>query len=222
MSSGMRVEDVWLRRDGRPVLRGVSFRAPMGEVTALVGVSGSGKSSVLRCLNRLEQPDSGRVFLDDVDIATLDAKVLRRRVGLVLQAPVMLPGDVRANLAHGLAEPSEDRMGAALTAAGLDVSFLPRDAGGLSGGERARVALARALVRRPEVLVLDEPTAALDAGSATRVGDTLCGLAASGYAVIVTSHDLLFARRIADRLVEIRDGAVVSSAQGSRPTGGWP
>jgi ABC-type multidrug transport system ATPase subunit len=194
------------------VLRDVSFAAPKGGVTVLVAPSGAGKSTLLRCLNRLLVPASGSVLLDGADIAALEPCALRRRVGLLSQQPVMLPGSVRENLAYGLGAVAESRLSDALEAAGLDPSFLDRPAQELSGGERARVGLARALTRDPEMLLLDEPTAALDEQVARHVAATLRGLAASGLGVVVATHDLGFADAIADRVVALRDGVAHTSA----------
>jgi ABC-type multidrug transport system fused ATPase/permease subunit len=181
---------------------------PAGEVTALIAPSGAGKSSLLRCLVRLLAPEDGEVTLAGVPVAALDPRVLRRRVGLVAQTPVMLPGTVGDNLAYGLDAPLTPSVAReALTAAGLDEAFLDRDAHALSGGERARVAIARALVRRPEALLLDEPTAALDHDVALLVVDALRALADDGLAVCLATHDLPLARRVADRCVGLDGGA---------------
>ena len=200
--SGLEARSLSLSRGGRQVLRDVSMTVPAGFVTALVAPSGAGKSTLLRCMNRLVAPDRGEVLLNGVDIRDLEPRVLRRRVGLVAQVPVMLPGTVRDNVLYAIAEPAEDRAVAALRAAGLDPTFADRPARELSGGERARVALARALARDPEALLLDEPTAALDQGTAARVGATLRELADAGLAVCLATHDLELAAAIADRRVE--------------------
>lgn len=198
--TGLRAHELTVALAGRPVLRGVSCHVPPGCVTALIAPSGAGKSTLLRTFVRLIEQDSGAVTLDGEDVRTIDARALRRRVGLVAQAPVMLPGSVRDNLAHGLVDALSDA-GAleALDAAGLDGTFLAREAAALSGGERARVALARALTRGPQLLLLDEPTSALDAVSAERIGATLRGLAARGIGSCVATHDLAFADAWADR-----------------------
>ncbi|WP_051470988.1 ABC transporter ATP-binding protein [Patulibacter minatonensis] len=208
---GLIATDVWLARGGRDVLRGATLAVPPGAVTALIAPSGAGKSTLLRCLNRLLEPDRGTITLDGVDVRELPPRELRHRVGLVGQAPVMLDGSVRDNLAYGLRSPlTDDAAAAALTAAGLDDTFAARSAQELSGGERARVALARAVVRRPAALVLDEPTAALDADVARQVGATLRSLAAEGLAVCLAIHDVPFARAVADRVVGL-DGLPVPS-----------
>src|SRR4051794_9536620 len=189
MRAGIEVSALTVGRAGRTVLRDVSFAAPRGRVLALVGPSGIGKSSLLRCLNRLAEPEAGTVRLDGVDIRELDPPALRRKVSLVAQTPVMLPGTVADNLAYGVPGLGDAAAREALAAAGLDPSFLGRTARGLSGGERGRVALARALTRDPEVVLLDEPTAALDADTARHVGETIASLARRDLAVVVATHD---------------------------------
>ena len=116
MNGGIEVRDLTVRRGERVVLRDVSFDAPRGKVLALVGASGAGKSTLLRCLTRLAEPDSGTIALDGEDILRVAPQVLRRRVALVAQAPVMLPGTVADNLAYGLEALRDDVRDAALAA----------------------------------------------------------------------------------------------------------
>ncbi|WP_196809299.1 ABC transporter ATP-binding protein [Conexibacter woesei] len=195
----LHVQDLVVVLGDRTVLDGVSVDVPGGAVTALLAPSGSGKSTLLRALVRLVPIERGTVRLGDQDTSALAPPELRRRVGLVAQTPVMLPGTVAANLAYGLQGLSDGDRGAALRAAGLDAeAFAGRDAQQLSGGERARVAIARALTRRPEVLLLDEPTAALDGETADHIGATLRALAADGLAILVASHDRPWSARFAD------------------------
>jgi len=210
--SGLQLRDLSLARSGRPVLRDASLTVPRAAVTVVVAPSGAGKSTLLRCCNGLLAPDTGTVLLDGEPVASLSACALRRRVGLVAQTPTMLPGSVRDNLAYGLGddEVSEAALTGALAAAGLDATFLPRPAAELSGGERARVALARALTRGPELLLLDEPTAALDRAAAAHVGETVVRLAhEQGLGILLATHDLAFAAAVADRAVALRDGRAV-------------
>ena len=190
-----------IARGDRVVLRGVSLRAEAGEVTALVGPSGVGKSSLLRCCVRLDEVAAGRVLVEGVDVRELDPCALRRRVGLVAQVPVMLPGDVRANLAYGL-DGARD-VAAHLDAAGLDESYLDREARELSGGERMRVAIARALARDPAALLLDEPTSALDGVAAAGVERLMGDLAARGLAVVLVTHDEALMERVATEVVRL-------------------
>jgi ABC-type cobalamin/Fe3+-siderophores transport system ATPase subunit len=191
---GLRAE-----RGGRVVLDGVDFRAEAGRVSALVGDSGAGKTSLLRCIVGLDAAVAGDVLLDGVSIRSLDPCELRRQVALVAQAPVMLPGDVRANVLY--ARPGADAA-AALAAVGLDAALLGREAEQLSGGERARVAIARALVHEPRALLLDEPTASLHPEAVAAVERLVASLAARGMAVVVVTHDAAQAARLAD--VELR------------------
>jgi ABC-type iron transport system FetAB ATPase subunit len=172
-------------------------------VTALVGPSGAGKSSLLRSLVRLDEPAGGRVLVDGRDATELEPCELRRRVGLVAQAPVMLPGDVRANLAYALEAPQAAALEDALAATGLGASFMDRDARALSGGEAARVAVARALTRHPGALLLDEPTAALDREAAAPVEALVRELATRGLAIVIVTHDEAQAERVADARLEV-------------------
>jgi ABC-type iron transport system FetAB ATPase subunit len=183
------------------VLRGIDLRVHAGEVTAVVGPSGAGKSSLLRSIVRLDEPREGRVLVDGRDASELEPTELRRRVGLVMQAPVMLPGDVRANLAYGLERPVN--LEQALAATGLDASFMDREARELSGGEAARVAVARALTRDPAALLLDEPTAALHGQATAEMEALVRSLAGRGLAIVIVTHDEAQAARVADARIEV-------------------
>jgi ABC-type iron transport system FetAB ATPase subunit len=191
---GLRAE-----RGGRVVLDGVDFQVEAGSVTALVGDSGAGKTSLLRCIVGLDAAAAGDVLYDGASIGSLEPCELRRRVALVAQAPVMLPGDVRTNLLY--ARPDADAP-ATLAAVGLDAELLDREAEQLSGGERARVAIARALAHEPRVLLLDEPTASLHAEAVAAIERLVGWLASAGMAVVLVTHDSAQARRLAD--VELR------------------
>jgi len=203
MKGGIEVRDLTMRRGDRVVLRDVSFVVPRGKVLALVGASGAGKSTLLRCLNRLAEPESGTIELDGDDIRHVVPQLLRRRVALVAQAPAMLPGTVEENLAYGLDVLRAETRDAALAASGLDASFLPRPAKALSGGERARVALARALTREPDAILLDEPTAALDPETARVIAQTVAALAQRELAVILATHDHALAESVSDATLRL-------------------
>jgi ABC-type multidrug transport system ATPase subunit len=184
-------------------LAGVSLEVERGECVVLVGPSGAGKSTLLRCLNRLAEPESGTIELDGDDIRHVAPELLRRRVALVAQAPAMLPGSVEENLAYALDVLRAETRDAALAAAGLDASFLPRPAKALSGGERARVALARALTREPDAILLDEPTAALDPETARVIAQTVAALAQRDLAVILATHDHALAESVSDATLRL-------------------
>ncbi|HEY8584814.1 MAG TPA: ATP-binding cassette domain-containing protein [Capillimicrobium sp.] len=217
----LELRDVGLARGGRPVLRGVSLTAPAGAVTALLGPSGAGKSTVLRCAIRLDEPDDGDVLVDGRDVREVDPCALRRRVGLVAQQPLMLPGTVADNLRYALADPGERDLAAALERAGLEPGFLDRPALELSGGERARVAVARALARGPEALLLDEPTAALDPARAAGVETLVRALANEGLSVLLTTHDVALARRAADRATLLVGGRTVAEGPVADVVAAW-
>ena len=146
--------------EGRPVLHDVSFSVRSGEVFGVIGPSGAGKATLLRLLNGLESPDRGRILVDGVDVSTADVLTLRRRVGMVFQAPVLFPGRVSDNVCYSLAiqglprDEQECRGRASLERVGLPRGFWERSADELSQGERQRVSIARALVSEPAVLLM--------------------------------------------------------------------
>jgi putative ABC transport system ATP-binding protein len=159
-------------------------------------------------LNRLADPDSGRVRFQGEDVRVLDPLALRRRVVLVPQLPAPVPGSVADNVRFGprLVGRQVD-VGRPLALAGLDGSFAGRDAARLSVGEQQRVMLARALALEPDVLLLDEPTAGLDEAAARAVEGALVGL--DRLSIVVVTHDPGQARRLARRIVRIEDGRVL-------------
>jgi putative ABC transport system ATP-binding protein len=194
------LDGVSASRAGRPVLRELSFTVEPGR-TAVLGPSGAGKSTLLRLLNRLADPDAGSIrFLGD-DVRSLDPLELRRRAVLVPQVPTPLPGSVADNVRYGPGLLGRDVDPArALELAGLDRSFAERDAAKLSVGEQQRVMLARAVALEPEVLLLDEPTAALDEQSKEGVERTLAGLPCS---MVLVTHEPAQAERLADSVVRV-------------------
>lgn len=218
-----KLEAIGLVREagGTRIVDGADLAVDEGEVVAVVGPSGAGKSSLLRLLNRLDEPDDGVVLLDGDDTRRMAPMELRRRVGLVPQDPSLWPGTALENvtLASRLRDedPDEDRARALLADLGLE-GLADRDAGDLSGGEAQRVALARTLYNEPEVLLLDEPTANLDPGSRDEVEAAIADLVQDRRitAVLVT-HDHDQARRLADRVVEMHDGVLDSPVAREEP-----
>jgi putative ABC transport system ATP-binding protein len=192
-------------------LSSVSVEIAAGRCTALVGPSGAGKSTLLRLLNRMDDPSAGQVVFRGRPIETYDVLELRRRVGLVQQAPVLLTDHVRDELRVGDPGVDDDRAVALLADVGLDAEFLGRDTAGLSGGEAQRLCVARALSVRPEALLLDEPTSSLDAFAAHAVEQALADLVHRGLTTVLVSHDLQQARRLADDVVVLVGGHVVDA-----------
>jgi putative ABC transport system ATP-binding protein len=216
------VEALGLIRSHRPVLTDITIAFRRGVVTAIVGPSGAGKSSLLRCLNRLEEPDSGRVTLDGVDIRSLEPTSLRRRVGMIFQTPMIFEGGVRANLLYGFPDQSESKLSGALEAAGLPGAFLDRESSALSVGQAQRVCIARALVRDPEVILMDEPTSALDRDATARIESLLGSLLERGLTIVLVTHDLAQARRVAHHGALLMDGAIVAQGDLDVIEAAWP
>lgn len=219
----------------RPILTDLTGTIPASGITCLVGPSGAGKSTLLRLLNRLEEPTHGSIQYCGQDLRSLPPTELRRRVALVLQTPVMLPGTVQENLEAGLAlwagssQPSRrfgpialgapQRIGfladpgAQLERVGLPASYLTKDASALSGGEKQRLALARTLATEPEVLLLDEVTASLDPESTRLIEAVVRGWARPpggnllrGRPVIMISHSPEQVDRMADCVLRLEAG----------------
>ena len=201
------LEEVSVARGGAAVLDGLSLVLDEGS-TCVAGPSGAGKSTLLRLLNRLREPDAGRVLYRDVDVRERDVLALRREVSLIPQLPALLEGTVAENVAYGarLAGRTADVV-ESLVLAGLDAAYAERDAGRLSVGEQQRVMLARALALEPQVLLLDEPTSALDERAQTAVEGTLLDLREhAGVSMVLVTHDLDQARRLADRVLWLEAG----------------
>ncbi len=202
------------RGDRAPaILEDVSFTVERGRALTLVGPSGSGKSSLLRCLNRLVEPTSGTVRFAGRDITAFDPRDLRRQVALVMQTPVLFEGTVRANLrvrpADAPGDFSEDRLRVTLAEVGLEPDLLDRDAAMLSGGEKQRVTVARALLRDPPALLLDEPTSALDPPNTLLVVETISRLRLTrGLTIVAVTHQPDLVRRLGGGLLYLVKGRV--------------
>jgi subfamily B ATP-binding cassette protein MsbA len=200
-----------------PVLCEVSFSIAPGEVVGIVGPTGSGKSTVLSLLPRFYDPALGRILIDDIDIADYKVSALRSQIGFVLQDSVLFHGTVRENIAYGRPEASDEEIVAAAMIANAH-DFISRMPLGyesvvgergetLSGGQRQRIAIARAVIRNSPILVLDEPTAALDAESEHLVIEALRNLM-KGRTVIMIAHRLSTLVD-ADKIIVLKDGVVV-------------
>ncbi len=210
----MEVRHLSLSRGGSPVLHDVSLAIEKGEVFMMIGPSGSGKSSLLRCLNRLEEPPPGSVFLNGTDITTRPVTEVRCRVGMVFQQVAMFPGTVAENVAFGPAVRGEtlppERVRELLDMVTLSPDLAEKSARELSGGQAQRVAIARALANDPAVLLLDEPTSALDPIATHAVEETLLGLRERiGLTLVWVSHIVEQARRVGDRVLLLDGGRVV-------------
>jgi thiamine transport system ATP-binding protein len=212
----LRVENVTVRFDGKVALDGVTLDVAENEVVTVLGPSGSGKSTLLRVIAGLQLPDSGRVLLEEEDLASVPAH--RRGIGLVFQDHALFHHrDVGENVAFGLrmrGDPSrevERQVRELLDLVGL-AGYERRSVATLSGGEQRRVALARALAREPRVLLLDEPLGSLDRRLRDRLLDDLAELFDElGVTALYVTHDQAEAFALGDRIAVVRDGRVVQS-----------
>jgi ATP-binding cassette subfamily B protein/subfamily B ATP-binding cassette protein MsbA len=202
---------------GRPVLRELSLDVRPGETIALVGATGAGKTTLASLVPRFFDPDHGRVLLDGVDIRGVTLSGLREELALVLQDPFILPVSVAENIAYGKQAATRDEVVAAAVAAnahefirelpdGYD-TVLGEEGATLSGGQRQRIAIARALLKDPRVLILDEPTSAVDAETEQQIMAALSRLMA-GRTTLIISHRLVTVR-MADRIAVLDAGRVV-------------
>jgi len=211
-------ERVRVLRAGRLVLDQVTASIPAAGITVVSGPSGAGKTTLLRLCNRLEIPDAGTVSYRGQPLDELDPLALRRRVGMVFQRPTPFPGSVADNLAVAHPDAGTEELSTAMRRVALDLGLLGQEARTLSGGELQRMCLARTLVTQPEALLLDEPTSALDEQPKRVFEDTARGLAAQGITIVWVTHDGAQARRVADRIYQVRDGHLILAAAGeARP-----
>ncbi len=202
--------------DSEPVLEDVSFEVAQGEVVALVGVSGVGKTTLANLLPRFYSPTSGRILFDDQDIADASLRSVREQIGLVTQDVLLFDDTVRANIAYGVAEPDEARVLAAARAAHVQefVARMPEGyntvigEGGvlLSGGQRQRLAIARAIYKDPAILILDEATSSLDSESEHLIKEALSEFM-EGRTTFVIAHRLATVER-ADRIIVLERGRI--------------
>ena len=206
---GFLLERVSVVRGGATLLWQISAHIPTGSCSAVIGASGSGKTTLLRLLNRLIDPTAGRILLDGVALTELDVLALRRRVGLVAQAPVLLSDVVLDEVRVGRPDLSDGRVTELLARVGLGEQFATRPTAGLSGGEAQRLCLARSLAVEPEVLLLDEPTSALDGPSATVIATLVRGHVNAGGTVVLVSHDTALVATVAERVLELDHGHLI-------------
>jgi len=204
------------------VLKGIDFHVDRGEVVCVIGPSGSGKSTLLRCINLLETPTSGKIWVNGQDVTDIDVDIdaVRRSIGMVFQQFNLFPHlSVLENLtiaqrrvlrrsrteAEAVALTNLERVGL-----GDKVTAYPAQ---LSGGQAQRAAIARSLSMGPDLMLFDEPTSALDPELVGDVLEVMRSLAAEGMTMMVVTHEMSFAREVADRVVFMDDGAIVEEGR---------
>ncbi|MCI2432018.1 amino acid ABC transporter ATP-binding protein [Candidatus Acetothermia bacterium] len=214
----VRVEDLHKRYGNEEVLKGVSFILRQGEALAIIGPSGTGKSTLLRCINRLTEPDSGRIWLEDTEItgAKTDMNKIRQQIGFVFQdfnlfAHLTALDNVRLGLMKvkklSKGEASERAM-TELKRVGLAEKAKAYPAQ-LSGGQQQRVSIARALAMDPKLMLFDEPTSALDPELIGEVLQVMKALAGEGMTMVVVTHEMGFARSVCDEVIFMEQGVIV-------------
>lgn len=199
----------------------VSMSARYGEITAIIGPSGGGKSTLIRLINRLAEPEGGGVFLGADDIRGIDPLELRRKVALVPQKPFMFDGSVLDNLRLPFlyrheAPPAADSAEVleVMSLARLEPDLLQRKARSLSLGQQQRVGIARALITKPQVLLLDEPTSALDRRTSDALAATLREICHSqNLAMVMVTHDLRLTGKIADYCLYLEAGRIMEQGR---------
>jgi len=208
------IRNLRLKRGGALVLRDVNLDVPAGDLLVVIGPSGSGKSSLLRCVNRLNDIDAGAIRLDGQSIYDLPVTELRRQVGMMFQKTAPFEGSVADNIAFGARlqgkSLSRDEVLALMKQASLEAELADKAAADLSGGQEQRLAIARALALNPSLLLLDEPTSSLDPIATSRVEDSLMKLRRqTNLTMIWVSHSIEQARRIGSRVLLLDEGRVI-------------
>lgn len=209
---------------GVHAVRGVSFDVMEGESVAIIGSSGSGKSTVLRCINRLVEPTKGEIKLrgEQINTPSSDINEVRSRIGMVFQSFELFAHlRVLENVSLGLRhvrkmgkDEAEKRSKDVLSRVDM-LDKIEAYPGNLSGGQKQRVAIARALAMKPEVMLFDEPTSALDPELIGSVLETIRGLAEEGMTMVVVTHEINFARDVADRVIYLDNGEIAESGPSS-------
>ncbi|NJP36731.1 amino acid ABC transporter ATP-binding protein [Alkalicoccus luteus] len=213
----IRVENLKKSFDGKNVLHDISFTVEEGEVVCVIGASGSGKSTMLRCLNYLEQKDSGTIEISGSVIEGRRAETeLRQKVGMVFQHFHLFPHKtVLENVieapVHVLGRKKDEAVAEAMVL--LEKVGMKEKAddypASLSGGQQQRAAIARALAMKPDVMLFDEPTSALDPELVGEVLETMKQLAAEGMTMMIVTHEMNFAREVSDRMMLLHEGRIV-------------
>ena len=202
------------------VLKDISLKVESGEKVVVIGPSGSGKSTMIRCMNHLEEPDSGTVTVDRIEITAPGAPIraVRQKVAMVFQQFNLYPHKtvlenltIAPILVQGIKKEEAERTGLEfLERVGLKEKAAAYPAQ-LSGGQQQRVAIARALNMHPQIMLFDEPTSALDPEMINEVLDVMVDLANSGITMVVVTHEMGFARKVADRVIFMADGEILET-----------
>lgn len=214
------LHNVGKTRNGVVILKEINLQFMSEKRHILIGPSGAGKTTLLRLLNRMDDPSSGKVSYEGRNITKVAILELRRKVGMVFQIPITFEGTVKDNLMVPYrlgvisGNTDETELERTLGLSGLPAEYLHRKASELSVGEKQRLNLARALINRPDVLLLDEPTSALDSESATKLLESVKGLnEVLGLTVIMVTHQLEHARVFGGKIIHMANGTIVREGE---------
>jgi polar amino acid transport system ATP-binding protein len=225
VTESLRVDDVHKAFDGLEVLKGIDLVVDTHEVVCLIGASGSGKSTLLRCINLLEPINAGRIVIDGIDVTVrgVDQNAVRRRVGIVFQSFNLFP---HMSVVDNVKLAPKKVLGlSGADAANRATELLERFGladkrddypDRLSGGQQQRVAIVRALAMQPDVMLLDEVTSALDPVLVAEVLDTIRELAGAGMTMVLATHEMAFARDVANRVAYLHDGRIIEDGPPER------
>jgi ABC-type polar amino acid transport system ATPase subunit len=218
----IKVDNLTKKFGSNEVLRNISTVIAKGEVVSIIGPSGSGKSTFLRCLNMLETPTSGKIVIDEQDLTNSKTPInkMRQRIGMVFQHFHLFPHlTVLENLTYAPMKAkgvnkhvAEEKARELLKKVGLSEKETAYPSS-LSGGQKQRVAIARALAMEPELMLFDEPTSALDPEMVKEVLDVMKDLAKSGMTMVVVTHEMGFAREVADRILFLDHGVLLEEGK---------
>ena len=213
--------DVYKNFGKLEVLKGINLKIEKGEVVTLIGPSGSGKSTILRCMNLLERPTKGQVFIEGTEITApkIDIQSIRKDIGMVFQHFNLFPHmTVMENMTYAPIKvnkmsktDAESKAMELLKLVGLTEKAQTYP-GKLSGGQKQRIAIARALAMEPKIMLFDEPTSALDPEMVKEVLEVIKNLAHTGITMTLVTHEMGFAREVADRICFIDDGQILEDA----------
>ena len=212
------LKDVCFEYDGRkPVIKDLNIKVEQGETVALVGASGSGKSTVINMLIGFYKPNSGVITVDGENMSNLDLRSYRKHIAVVPQSSVLFTGSIRDNITYGLSDVTDEQLNTAIKAANLEEYIKSAPDGldtnvgehgsNLSGGQRQRVSIARAIIRNPQVIILDEATSALDTISEKEIQEAISNLTDNRTTFIVAHR--LSTIRDADKIAVLKEGRCV-------------
>lgn len=210
----LKIEHLSKKLQGTPILHDITFSVSKGQILTIVGPSGGGKTTLLRCINRLIEPETGSILFNSQNIKGISPLILRKNIVLVPQESIMFPGTVEENISlaltfHGIYNPL--KITESLIDTGLSTSFLSKNAEQLSGGEKKRVSLARALALSPEILLLDEPTSGIDPKNIQTVEQKIILFSKQRQLTVLwVTHDVEQAKRVSDHIANLKQGRLIS------------